>query len=212
MMTGLWLALNLVGAALVARFGGGARWAARWWLLYGVAALNPLLEAVVFGVMKPGDTVMPLGVHAAVTGVGALGMWWLVRDEAGAGGLRTQWWRWVVVAGSYVVLYFVAGMLVFPFVREFYATKTLPSIGLLVPLQVVRGLLYAGYAAPWLARAGAGRPWVLGYVFAVVGGVAQLLLDDNPYMPREVRYPHMVEVGCSNFVFGWLVARVLGRR
>lgn len=36
---------------------------------------------------------------------------------------------------------------------------------------------------------------VLGLVYAILGGVAPLMVEDNPYMPREVRMPHLVEVG-----------------
>jgi len=50
----------------------------------------------------------------------------------------------VLVAAIYVVCYFVAGMFVFLFVRDFYTARALPSGGLVAAVQFfVRGPLFA---------------------------------------------------------------------
>ena len=51
-------------------------------------------------------------------------------------------WRIVVLALIYVVIYSIAGMIVFPFVKDFYATLTIPGLSILLPLQILRGSLY----------------------------------------------------------------------
>ena len=43
-------------------------------------------------------------------------------------------WRFVVSDVSYIVLYYTAGTIIFPYVRDFYATQTLPSMPTIVAL------------------------------------------------------------------------------
>lgn len=50
---------------------------------------------------------------------------------------------------------------------------------------------------------------MLGAVYAILGGVAPLLVDDDTYMPRYVRMTHLVEVGISNFLFGLAVRKLV---
>jgi hypothetical protein len=45
--------------------------------------------------------------------------------------------RFVAADIAYVVLYFAAGLIIFPFVRDFYATQTVPSAGKIVALQML---------------------------------------------------------------------------
>jgi hypothetical protein len=86
----------------------------------------------------------------------------------------------------------------------------LPPLAMLEPLQLARGLLYVLYAWPWLRLAPRRAGAVLGLIYAVLGGVAPLLADHNPYLPRAVRIPHVVEVGVSNFLFGMVVGWLAG--
>ena len=37
-----------------------------------------------------------------------------------------------------------------------------------------------------------------------LGGVAPLLVP-NPFLPDAVRWAHMIEIGASNAIFGWLI-------
>lgn len=112
---------------------------------------------------------------------------------------------------SYIFLYFLAGMLVFPFVQDFYAAKTIPAVGDILKMQVFRGLVYIGVALPAVRlfegnlRRGA---LALGLAFSVLGGIAPLELP-NPLMPANVRLAHGLEVGVSNFIYGVILARLL---
>lgn len=118
-------------------------------------------------------------------------------------------WGLRLVAGdlAYVFLYFAAGMTVFPFVKEFYASQPLPKPSSVIAMQLVRALIYIAAALPairWI------RNWrhaalALGLAFAILGGVAPLL-PDNPTMPPHIRFAHAIEVGVSNFLYGVVLA------
>ena len=83
---------------------------------------------------------------------------------------------------------------------------------LLIPLQVLRGILWTAIAVV-VVRLMKGRWWEAGLAVALLFSVmsAQLLLP-NPLMPAEVRMVHLIETATSNFIFGWLVVFVLADR
>jgi hypothetical protein len=80
---------------------------------------------------------------------------------------------------------------------------------LLLPLQVVRAILWAAIAVP-VIRMMKGQLWETGLAVALLFAVmsSQLLLP-NPLMPQEVRMVHLLETATSNFLFGWLIVLVL---
>lgn len=74
-------------------------------------------------------------------------------------------WKLAVSDLTYLVLYFGAGMIIFPYVKDFYATQQLPSMGTIAGLQLlIRGpvfvLLCLALAGWWACRGSAARlPW-----------------------------------------------------
>ena len=117
-------------------------------------------------------------------------------------------WKLAVCALTYVFLYYGFGMIIYPFVRDFYATQHLPSVGTIVTLQFfVRGpafvllclLLARMIGLPRYAGAIA-----VGIVFTLLTGVAPLLMP-NPFFPDSVRWVHFCEVTSENFVLGAFV-------
>jgi hypothetical protein len=131
----------------------------------------------------------------------------VIRGASGA-------WKLAVAAIVYILLYLAAGIAVHPFVATFYANKWLPPLPELCAIQFFRGLLYVAVALPFIWEMVGHRlrfGVMLGLCFAVLGGVAPLLLP-NPYMPVPVRIAHTVEVGLSNFVFGLAVAFLIVTR
>ena len=136
--------------------------------------------------------------------------------------------QWIVklslIVIAYVVIYFTFGYFIAwknDAVRAYYGGSDPGSLltqmrimlrdtPMLVPLQVVRALLWAALAVP-VIRMMKGEWWEAGLAVALLFAVvmnSQLLLP-NPLMPREVRMVHLLETASSNFLFGWLVVLVL---
>jgi hypothetical protein len=123
--------------------------------------------------------------------------------------------RIVLCAACYVFLYFLAGTIIFPYVREFYATQRLPPVQEIVALQfLLRGPVFVLVCLVLLRMfrmthlSGA---LATGLAFTVLSGVAQLIIP-NPIFPDAVRWVHFGEVTSSNFVFGCIVGWVWGHR
>ncbi len=121
---------------------------------FGIAAVNAV-EGAVF-LTKSEINWQRLMVNIFVAYALATPLWMLIfgRGEQAmpahycpvqhrsAGGML---WRLVVSDFSYLFLYFLAGMIIFPFVREFYATQTVPPPGKIVALQLLlRGPVFIG--------------------------------------------------------------------
>ena len=115
---------------------------------------------------------------------------------------------------SYLVLYFTAGTIIFPFVKNFYATQALPSYGTIVALQLfLRGPVFILVCLLLVRMIGLSR-WhgalAVGLAFTILSGVAPLLMP-NPYFPDYVRWTHFAEVTSSNFLFGCLIGLIWGK-
>lgn len=122
-------------------------------------------------------------------------------------------WKFVLSDFSYLFLYFTAGLIIFPYVKDFYATQQLPSTGSIVALQLlVRGPLFVLLVLALTRMLGMARlsgALVVATVFTLLTGVAPLLMP-NPYFPDSVRWVHFCEVTSSNFVFATVVALLWG--
>jgi hypothetical protein len=123
-------------------------------------------------------------------------------------------WRFAFCSAAYVFLYILAGMIIFPHVREFYATQHIPSMGQIVLLQFfVRGPVFVVVCLVLLRMFrlnGWSGALSVGLAFTILSGVATLILP-NPFFPDSVRWAHFCEVTSSNFVFGCVVGLVWGK-
>ena len=124
----------------------------------------------------------------------------------------------------YVIIYFTFGYFIAwqsAAVRAYYGgrdpgsflaqiSSVMRETPWLIPLQVVRAILWAAIAVP-VIRMMKGQWWEAGLAVALLFGVVatSLLLLPNPLMPQEVRMAHLLETATSNFLFGWLVVLVL---
>jgi hypothetical protein len=122
-------------------------------------------------------------------------------------------WRFALSDFSYLLLYYLAGMIIFPFVKDFYATQHLPSMGTIVALQLlIRGPVFVVVCIALTRMLGLGRlqgAIAVGAVFTLISGVAPLIVP-NPVFPDSVRWVHFCEVVSENFVFGAIVAWLWG--
>ena len=207
----LYLALNLAVLAAAARLSHGPRWPLFLALLtlgFGIGMANNLIEGIVFGVIGPAEAAGALGFGLVTFTVLSLlavllaGRWRAPAEPSVALPLTPL--RLLLVVIAYELLYFGAGTLVFPYVADFYATRTLPPYHLVAALQVARSLLFLAFAIPLLRRGPRHAPLLLAVAFAVIAGIAPLVMD-NPYMPADIRFYHAIETSSSNFVFGFIL-------
>jgi hypothetical protein len=114
----------------------------------------------------------------------------------------------------YVFLYFLAGAIIFPYVKDFYATQSLPPYSTIFALQfLVRGPIFVVLCVTMVRMLDLPRlsgALAVGTVFAILNGIAPLLMPD-PFFPDSVRWIHLCEVATSNFLFGAVVARLWGQ-
>jgi hypothetical protein len=205
--------LALISRASPAR--GARLFGAIFALALGVGVVSLMSEAVAYGVIAwsgaARETLVQSAVFAALAAGAAFGVPRAPASAPPARTLRVTILRAAAVIVVYIVVYLGAGMLAYPLVKDFYAQHHMPGIGEVLGLQVLRALLFAACCAPVLGLGLRRAPWLLGAAFSVIGGIAPLL-PDNPFMPLSVRMVHLVEVGISNFVFGFILALLLTRR
>jgi hypothetical protein len=181
-------------------------------LAFGVGSVNVLIEAVVFDVMSVNNTLPAFAFHAVTFAILAVIAAAATRKLTGGAkidiALRLTPVRIVAVALVYAALYFVAGMLIYPYVEEFYAGRPVPSGATVFVLQIFRGLIYLASAIPLLWLNPRFPRLVLGVAFPLIAGFAPLVAD-IPSMPLWVRAAHAIEIASSNALFGvflaWLI-------
>jgi hypothetical protein len=122
-------------------------------------------------------------------------------------------WKFLASDIAYLVLYIIAGAIIFPFVKTFYATH-MPSLGRIAAVQLlIRGPLLVCLCLLLVRMLGLPRlsgALAVGAVLSILNGVAPLLLP-NPYLPDAVRWVHLGEISSSNFLFGVFVGWVWGQ-
>ena len=223
------LLLPLLGALVLAaplsfpirrsRLRGGALFGAVFLAVIGLTTVLTQVEAALFLDVTPRELLIGTlrgTISAAVLSWLAVALYprsvaEVAGDARGPNPPTPASWvrRWIGVSFAYLVLYFVAGILILPTIESWYETQgTLqPNPALVVPLQLVRGALFVAFVVPLLRSMRVTR-WQAAVAMAVmiplVHGVAPLI-PPNPFMPDYVRYAHMIEIGWSNFVLGLLI-------
>jgi hypothetical protein len=185
---------------------------------FGIGHLAAMIEAYAFSIL-PGETILRiLGMMAFVSLGAALLAARLTGGPPPDAPTPRSWWpalhRLALVGALYLAAYLTAGMLAYPYVEWFYATRGLPALPVVASLQCfVRGPLFGAILA-WLVGSTTGsrasRAWLAGATMSILAGMAPLVLP-NPYLPDAVRWAHFVEVCSSNFVFGALAGWLLTR-
>lgn len=135
-------------------------------------------------------------------------------------------WKLAVVALVYVVFYYTFGYFIAwqnPALRAYYGGEdpgsffaqmamVLRGTPWMVPLQLLRALLWAALALP-VIRMMKGAWWEAGLAVALLFTVPALyLLFPNPLMPETVRLTHLIETAPYQFIFGWIVVWLLHSR
>lgn len=187
------------------------------WTIWGGIQANSMIETALFDVgMSRGDVVRVTAWLLAVSGLFALSVGLFFRPTpverpTTRATVRPPAWRFALCAFIYVALYFTAGTLVWPFIREFYEARPMPPQVAVAGLQIARGLGFAMIVWMLMSQLLASRAvatLVCGVTMSILGGIAPLLIP-NPYLPDHVRYAHLIETSVSNFLFGWLAGWLL---
>ena len=208
-------------------------------ILYGVTTVMSQIESAVFLTKLPSGMLPRLFLFGAIVSAifSPVAVFVLKRKVQGSqeheAGRRlemplSEWvWKIALIAVAYIILYFTFGYYIAwknPAVRAYYdgtdpgslfaqMSAVMRDTPWLVPFQALRSLMWTAIAV-LLIRMMKGRWWEIalatGGVFAVVMN-SQLLLP-NPLMPEAVRMAHLLETATSNFIFGCLIAWLLGRQ
>jgi hypothetical protein len=205
-------------------------------VFYGVTTFMPQIESAVFLTGLPPGTLSRLFLMGALIAAPFSALSVLILGGRKAETADTQRdsrlvmrasesvWKLVVIAVSYLILYFTFGYFIAwrnPAVREFYGGideggfagqigRVLRNTPWLIPFQIARAICWVALAVPVIRMLKGQRTetaLAIGLLFAVVMN-AQLLLP-NPYMPEAVRMAHLVETASSNLIFGILVGWLL---
>jgi len=128
-------------------------------------------------------------------------------------------WAWrILLAGAlYLPTYFVFGMLAYPFVQAYYQDPSLgagvrvPGVEVILPLEVVRGLLYVLAVLPLVALLRYPR-WGLALLLGltIAGLNAWEPLIANTLWPATMRLTHGLEITGDALVQGVTIAWLLG--
>lgn len=134
------------------------------------------------------------------------------REAAPSAAIRidTTWallWRLAATVAAFTACYFVAGMLVYPFVKSYYAGRAMPQLSVMLAMQVLRSLAILAAAYPLLRTFPSRRDaaLVLGVALPVFGAIAPIL-PSNSIMPPAIRLAHTLEVAPYLALFGILLA------
>jgi len=191
-------------------------------VLFGVATINNMIEGLffhVFGAREFARYVVQGGITAAAFALLLVAIAGRMRAPSvpmarvPAPTSAASWaWRLAAADLLYVACYFGAGVVIYPWVRDFYEGRDLPAQALIAAMQVfVRGPVFIALllmVVRMIDGDRGGKVLTAGATLSLIGGVAPLLIP-NPYFPDVVRWAHLFEVGVSNFVYGAAVAWLL---
>jgi len=127
---------------------------------------------------------------------------------------------WVkrIAAGSivYFPIYFFFGMLIFPFVGEYYSDPSLglkvPGFEVIIPLEFLRGFLYVIVLLPIMASVKGNKITqfiALSSILFIPGAFIPLILE--PSLPPEIVPFHLFEILADSLVYGFALSRILSK-
>jgi hypothetical protein len=126
-----------------------------------------------------------------------------------------QWtWRILLSVLLFPIVYFFFGIIVSPFVIEYYvsgvADLALPKSGTIVAIELLRGVMFVLSSIPLLiVWSGSKRQSVLflGLAFFVLTATFEIVMAYQ--LPTLMRVIHTVEILADSFVYAWLLVLVL---
>ncbi|MEM4718982.1 MAG: hypothetical protein QW330_02885 [Nitrososphaerota archaeon] len=198
-----------------------------WINLYVVMFLSNIVEAYFFTTIfsrvevLAAAIIMPIPITLAEAAMAAIilpagdrSLLNLIRSHLSSRNAGSWAWRIAVSAVAYLLVYFFFGMLIYPFVAEYYSDSTLglrvPGFELIVPLEILRGLLYVAALFPIIASLSSDHKSSFIAVFLMlflVGGFIPLL--SRPSIPPEILPFHTLEILADSLVYGFILSKIL---
>lgn len=194
-------------------------------IFFMIGHFNLLIEAYLFEVTNAEDTALITIQGLLITLLSSpllvlvFGKWDGEDENLVFPSRSSGAWTWRIVLGDilYVFFYLLAGFIlysVYPQLMDFYEEK-IPPFSLMINTQFFRALVLIGAAVlisrttklPLLQRA-----LLIGAFFAVIGGLAPLIVPESDHMPDYIRFGHAFEVGISNSLFGFFLTLLIGQK
>jgi hypothetical protein len=126
-------------------------------------------------------------------------------------------WKLAVALAAYPVTYFIFGLLVQPFVMEFYSQGqfelTVPTWGQLIPLQLVRSVLFLLICLPVIRFWNGSRRhlWIsLGLSFSVLTGFMAVITAY--WFPWQLRFFHGLELLADGLLYIGILVRLFSNK
>lgn len=130
---------------------------------------------------------------------------------------RIGWiWRFIVVASSWLVIYYAFGSIVRPYVLPFYEDPdfpyqlVLPSARIVLVVQFIRGFIYVGSLTPLLVSLRSNLKELImvmtGFVY-IGGGLGIFVIVES--FPAFLRVVHGLEIFADSLFFGVMISCLL---
>lgn len=189
------------------------------WIAYGV---NNVLEGAIFTTMSAASVFTVVLYVVASLLCGAATAWLFPPENKGDDFLisarnflarhsTASWtWRFLAALLAFPLIYLSFGRLIAPMVMEFYEqglfSLTLPGWGQILPVSLLRSLLFLLACLPVLILLQASPRrmfWVLGLtLFLLVGGLSML---QAYWLPAELRLIHSLEILADELVYAGIL-------
>jgi len=236
-LTGLLLIIVFIPVLLKSRWRGFTLFIGIWLPLYYIAYLSGGLIESYFFTTVPRSELWLISLNGMVATIVLTYLMIVVfagkekgtaTKEKRALPAKRAWYAWVwriaLCAFIYLFLYFLAGGIFYQyFTKPLYTDPSLslmpPESGAdffkwLVPLQLVRGALFALVLLPLCRSLKIRRAYLallIGLILYIVGGFAPLIAP-NPWLPDKLRFYHAIEIFFQNFPTGLAIAYILGAK
>jgi hypothetical protein len=197
-----------------------------WVCNYLLSYLVNTLDAMLFSPLPNMSTGIASNIFPALAMAAAIALLWrpgtveaptagIVRDCSSSRKPADWAWRLVLAWLAYPPIYYLMGRAVDPFVHHYYQDPSLgltlpPSLGVLLAMQVLRGVLFLLAVLPIIvAWRGLRRGlwlWVGAVIYVQVAG--QILLQAY-WLPVGLRLPHSLELLADSFLQAGVYALLL---
>lgn len=183
------------------------RFAFIWIALYVIMSLSNLLELYFFSANQEAFILSELGVGLVGTLIYAALLTTLFKSNESGGKVKFPIKRIIVASLIYIPIYLGFGMVVFPFVGPFYNDPSLglnlviPGLEIILPLQILRGLLYVLVLLPFIEINTSRRNllFLLTAILFVPGALIGFLVPGD--WPVALKFFHGLEILADYFVF-----------